>query len=83
MKELIRLIKESGLSDLKISRLTGVGRTTIWQIRNNKIGPRLSTANAITEAIENVDSDKCIFVKSCGHTPCNGFECSEYRINVT
>lgn len=53
MKELIRLIKESGLSDLEISRLTGFGRTTIWQIRNNKIDPRLSTATAITEAIEN------------------------------
>lgn len=54
MKELIKLINDSGLSDLQLSRLTGIHRSNIYKIRNNKIDPKLSTATKIVEAIEGI-----------------------------
>jgi len=58
MIDIKKIIKKSGLSDLKMSRLSGVNRSTIFRIRTKDFDPKLSTVNKILEVIDNENIQK-------------------------
>ena len=48
-KEIVNIIRDSGLSDNEIARKTGLSQPTITRIRNGQADVRLSTVNKLME----------------------------------
>ena len=50
--DIIKIINDSKLSDMEISKRIGCARSTIWRIRKGERSPTLKLANKIYEALK-------------------------------